>query len=307
MLVDIGSRVRKGDLLARIDAPELDHQVQQARAMVSQDSASLALARVELARWQQMMASDSAVTQEEVDQKQAAYNVALATLNAAIANWRQLAQLQSYERVIAPFNAVVTARNVNLGDLVGSTGSVSGSLLSAQGSATGNPFQLQQIDTLRVYVTVPEDNAPSVEVGRPTLVTVPALPGDTLRGTVVRTSNSLDPPARTLLAEVDVANPKGTYLPGSYAQVQLTLGRPSSTLKLPATALVVRDGPPQVVTVGPDSTAQYRTVTIGGDYGSWLEVTNGLTRGATVVLNPADLLQTGQRVHALPATTTSGG
>jgi RND family efflux transporter MFP subunit len=305
--VDIGSRVRNGDLLALIDAPELDHQVQQARAMVTQDSASLALARVELARWKQMLASDSAVTLEEVDQKQAAYNVALATLNAAIANWRQLAQLQSYERVVAPFDGVITARNVDPGALVGTVGSVNGSLLSAQGSAAGSLFQLERIDTLRVYVTVPEDNAPGIVVGRPALVTVPALPGDTLRGQVVRTSNALDPAARTLLAEVDVPNPKGAYLSGSYVQVQLPLARPTSALRLPATALVIRDGPPQVVTVGPDSTARFRTVTVGRDYGSWVEVTGGLRRGAVVVLNPPDDLLPGQRVRAVLSTTTNGG
>jgi RND family efflux transporter MFP subunit len=255
------------------------------------------------------MTADSAVTQEEVDMKQAAYNVALATLNAQIANWRQLAQLQSYERVVAPFDGVITARNVNLGALVGTTGSVSGSLLSdpsAQTGATGNLFQLDRIDTLRIYVTVPEDNASGVAVGQAALVTMPALAGDTLRGQVARTANSLDPAARTLLAEVDVANPKGTYLPGSYAQVQLTLSRASSILRLPATALVVRDGPPQVVTVGPDSTVQYRTVTVGRDYGTWVEVTGGLARGARVVLNPPDLLQAGQRVRVTASAPSSG-
>lgn len=305
--VDIGSRVRKGDLLALIDAPELDHQTQQARAMVTLDSATLALARVELARWRQMLASDSAVTLEEVDQKQAAYNVALATLNAAIANWRQLAQLQSYERVVAPFSGVITARNVDRGALVGTAGSVSGSLVSAQGSAAGSLFQLERIDTLRVYVTAPEDNAAGVAVGRPALVTLPAVPGDTLRGRVVRTANALDPAARTLLAEVDVGNSKGTYLPGSYAQVQLTLARSGSALQVPATALVIRDGPPQVMTLDPDSTVRYTTVTIGRDYGSWVEVTGGLARGATIVLNPPDGLQAGQRVRAVPSTATSGG
>lgn len=298
--VDIGSRVRRGDLLALINAPELDHQTQQARAMVTQDSATLALARVELARWRLMLAADSAVTLEEVDQKQAAYDVGLATLNAAIATWRQLAQMQSYERVVAPFDGVITARNVDPGALVGIAGSVGGSLVSAQGSAAGSLFQLERIDTLRVYVTVPEDNAPGIVIGKPAVVTVPALPGDTLRGQIVRTSNALDPAARTLLAEVDVGNPKGTYLTGSYAQVQLTLNRSGSALQVPATALVIRDGPPQVVTVGPDSTVSYSTVTIGRDYGSWVEVTGGLTPGASIVLNPTDDLQAGQRVRVAP-------
>jgi membrane fusion protein (multidrug efflux system) len=117
----------------------------------------------------------------------------------------------------------------------------------------------------------------------------------------------LDPAARTLLAEVDVANPKGTYLPGSYAQAQLSLARASSVLRLPGTALVIRAGPPQVVTIGSDSTAQFRTVTVGRDYGSWVEVTGGLERGATIVLNPPDDLQPGQRVRALSSAATNGG
>jgi multidrug efflux pump subunit AcrA (membrane-fusion protein) len=126
---------------------------------------------------------------------------------------------------------------------------------------------------------------------------VPAFPQDTLHGRIARTTNSLDPNARTLLAEVDLANPSGTFLPGAYAQVQITLSRTKAALQVPATALVIRSGPPQVVTVGPDSTLSYSTVTIGTDYGSWVEVTGGLAPGARVVLNPADDLQAGQRVR----------
>jgi membrane fusion protein, multidrug efflux system len=300
-MVDIGARVRKGALLARIDAPELDHQVEQARAAVAQARASLQLTRVELARWQSM-AVDSAVTADELDQKTAAFNVAIATLNSAEANLRQLRQLQSYEQVVAPFSGVITARNVTAGALVGTAGAVSGSLPSAIGSVPGSLFQLARIDTLAVYVTVPEENADAVQVGKPAVVTVPAFPGDTLHGRIARTANALDPNARTLLAEVDVANPTGAFLPGAYAQVQITLSRTKSALQVPATALVIRSGPPQVVTVGPDSTLSYSTVTIGRDYGSWVEVTGGLAPGASVVLNPTDDLQAGQRVRALPST-----
>lgn len=303
-LVDIGTRVGQGDLLAQIEAPELDHQVDQARAAVAQARASLTLARIELDRWR-TMAKDSAVTADELDQKQAAFNVGTATLNSAEANWRQLAQLQRYERVVAPFAGVITARNIDPGALVGSAGSVSGSLPSGAGSTTGSLFQLARIDSLRVYVTVPEDNADGVRVGKPALVTVPALPGDTLRGQVVRTANALDPTARTLLAEVDVANPTGAYLSGGYAQVQITLDGARSALRVPATALLIRDGPPQVMTVGPDSTVRYAIVTIGRDYGSWVEVTGGLAPGASVVLNPPEALPTGQRVRTLRTTAAA--
>ena len=295
-MVDIGSRVRKGDLLARIDAPELDHQVEQARAAAAQARASLQLTQVELARWQSM-AGDSAVTADELDQKAAAFNVATATLNSAVANLRQLRQLQSYEQVVAPFSGIITARNVTAGALVGTAGAVSGSLPSAMGSVAGSLFQLARIDTLAIYVTVPEENVDGVKVGMPAMATVSAFPADTLRGRIARTTNALDPNARTLLAEVDVPNPTGTFLPGAYAQVQITLSRTRSALKVPATALVIRSGPAQVVTVGADSTVSYSNVTIGRDYGSWVEVTGGLAPGASVVLNPSDELQAGQRVR----------
>lgn len=295
-LVDIGARVRKGALLAQVDAPELDQQVEEARAAVAQARASLALAQVELDRWR-TMATQSAVTADELDQKQAAFNLAAATVRSAEANERRLIQLQSYERVVAPFTGVITARNVNPGTLVGTAGAINSSLPSGASSAAGSLFQLDRIDTLRVYVTVPEDNAAAVQVGQSVVVTMPALTGDTLRGTVVRTSNALDPAARTLLAEVDVANPSGAYLPGAYAQVQLGLRRTGTALRVPATALVIRGGPPQVITVGADSTLAFTTVMIGRDYGSWVEVTGGLARGATVVENPPDGLVAGQRVQ----------
>jgi len=152
-----------------------------------------------------------------------------------------------------------------------------------------------------VYVAVPEDYAAAVAIGKPAVVVVPALPGDTLRGRVARTAGSLDAAARTLLTEVRVANPKGVFLPGMYAQVQLAIGAGTPPLRVPATALVIRDGPPQVVTVTPDSTARYRTVTISRDLGSWVEVTGGLAQGVHIVINPPADLQDGARVRVASA------
>ncbi len=296
--VDIGSRVRQGDLLAEIEAPELDHQVDAARATLAQTRATLVLARANLERYRKMRA-DSAVTAQELDSMQAAFGVATANVSNAEATLQQLMQLQRYERLVAPFTGIVTTRNVEAGALVGTAGSVSASLPSGAGSVAGSLFQLARIDTLRVYVTVPENNVSGVQVGNAAVVTVPALPGDTLRGRVARTANALDPAARTLLTEVDVANPSGTFLPNMYAQVELSLPRASKALRVPATALVIRDGPPQVVIVEPDSTVRYAPVTIGRDFGSWVEVTGGLAPGASVVLNPPDALAAGQRVRAL--------
>ena len=301
-LVDIGSRVRAGQLLADIDAPDLDQQVSQARGVVAQTRAALELARANLARWR-ALAADSAVTAQEVDQMQAAFNEAVANLNSAEASLQRLVQLQAYERVVAPFAGVITARNVDAGALVGTAGGVSGTLTAGTGSAPGSLFTLAQTDTLSVYVTVPEDYAAAVAIGKAAVVTVPALPGDTLRGRVARTAGSLDATARTLLTEVRVANPTGAFLPGMYAQVGLALGPGTPPLRVPATALVIRDGPPQVVTVAPDSTARYQTVTIGRDLGSWVQVTGGLADGSVVVVNPADDLRDGSRVHVAADST----
>jgi membrane fusion protein, multidrug efflux system len=303
-LVDIGSRVRAGQLLADIDAPDLDQQVAQARAVVAQTRAAQELAQANLARWR-ALAVDSAVTAQELDQMQAAFDEAVANSNSADANLQRLVQLQAYERVVAPFAGVITARNVDAGALVGPAGGVSATLPAGGASAPGSLFTVAQTDTLSVYVTVPEDYAAAVAIGKPAVVVVPALPGDTLRGRVARTAGSLDPTARTLLTEVRVANPKGVFLPGMYAQVRLALGPATPPLRVPATALVIRDGPPQVVTVAPDSTVRYQTVTIGRDLGSWVEVTGGLADTSVVVINPPDDLRDGVRVHVAVDSTRS--
>jgi RND family efflux transporter MFP subunit len=296
ILVNIGSRVRQGDLLAEIEAPELDHQVEAARATLAQTRATHRLAQANLARYGKLW-DDSVVTAQEVDSVKTGFGVAAANENNAAATLRQLMQMQRYERVVAPFSGVVTARNINLGAFVGTAGAVSGSLPSGAGSTTGSLFELARIDTLAVYVTVPEDLVSGVKVGNPAVVTATALVGDTLRGRVARTANALDPAARTLLTEVDVANPSGTFLANMYSQVELSLVGATKALRVPATALVIRDGPPQVVTVDRDSTVRYATVTIGRDYGSWVEVTGGLAAGAMIVLNPPDDLQARQRVR----------
>jgi RND family efflux transporter MFP subunit len=302
-LVDIGSRVRAGQLLADIDAPDLDQQAEQARAVVAQMRAAQDLAQANVARWR-ALAADSAVTAQELDQMQAAFDGAVAAQSSAAANLRRLAQLQEYKRVVAPFAGVITARNVDPGALVGTAGGVSAALPAGGGSAPGSLFTVAQTDTLSVYVTVPEDYAAAVAIGKPAVVTVPAVPGDTLRGRVVRTAGSLDPSSRTLLTEVQVANPTGVFLPGMYADVQLALGTGAPPLSVPATALVIRDGPPQVVIVAADSTVRYQTVGIGRDHGSWVEVTGGLAEGARVVINPTDDLQNGTRVRAVAAAVT---
>jgi len=294
--VDIGSHVRTGQLLAYIDAPDLDQQAAQARAVVAQMRAARALAEANLIRWR-ALAADGAVTAQELDQMQGAYDGAVASQNSAEANLRRLLQLQEFKRVVAPFAGVITARNVDPGALVGTTGGVSEVLAAGSGSALGSLFTVAQTDTLSVYLMVPEDYAAAVAIGKPAIVTVPALLGDTLRGRVTRTAGSLDATSRTLLTEVQVANPRGVFLPGMYADVQLTLGAGAPPLSVPATALVIRDGPPQVVIVNSDSTVHYQTVSIGRDHGSWVEVAGGITEGGRIVINPPVDLQDGARVR----------
>ncbi|HEY2026409.1 MAG TPA: efflux RND transporter periplasmic adaptor subunit [Gemmatimonadaceae bacterium] len=302
ILVDIGSRVHTGELLALIDAPDLDQQVMQARGLVNQARASLQLASAELARWRALSAG-GAVTADELDQKVAAFSVATATLNAAEADLARLVHLQGFERVVAPFDGVITQRNVDPGALVGTAGSASTALGAGSGSATGSLFQVASVDSLRVYVNVPEQYALALRVGTPAAVTVPQLPGDTLHGRVAKTARSLDAATRTLLTEVDVANRTGSYLPGTYAQVQMRIAEVAVPIQLPATGLVIRAGPPQVVVVRPDSTVRYQNIQIGRDHGAWLEVTGGLADGTKIVVNPPDNLQNGARVRAIRADT----
>jgi membrane fusion protein (multidrug efflux system) len=303
-LVDIGARVRAGELLAEIDAPDLDQQVAQGRGIVSQNRAALQLARTQLTRWQ-ALSGEGAVTVDELDIKVAAFNMATANLTSAEADLRRLLQLQAYERVVAPFAGVITQRNVDPGALVGTAGGASAALSTGSGSPTGSLFQIARVDTLRVFLSVPEEYATSLAIGAAAIVTVPQLPGDTLRGRVTRTSRSVDPVARTLLTEVDVANKSGAYVPGMYAQAQLRISQVDMPLNVPATALVIRAGPPQVIVVRADSTVQYQTVQIGRDHGAWVEVTGGLADGTRIVINPAENLRSGTRVRLVSADTSA--
>ena len=184
---DIGARVRASERLAEIEAPDLDQQVAQARGTVAQNRAARQLARANLARWI-ALAADSVVTAQELDQMRAAFNMAVANLNSAVANLKRLLQLQEYEHVVAPFTGVITARNVDVGALVGTAGGVNSTPPSGAGSPAGSLFTLARTDTLRVYINVPEEYASAVQIGKEAVVTVPDLPSDTLRGTVVRTA-----------------------------------------------------------------------------------------------------------------------
>lgn len=305
---DIGSLVRSGQLLAEIDAPELDQEVQQAQSQLSQTRAALGLARADLERWR-TLARDSAVTSQELDQKRAAFDAATANTAASDANVRRLVQTRHYTRVTAPFTGVVTARNVDIGSLITPAGATSAPL-GATGiggaAGAGSMFRIAQTDTVRIYLTVPEAYATSIQPGLETRVTVRGIPGREFTGRVTRTSRALDASSRTLLTEVDIPNRDFALLPGMSAQATLSFPRVTPPLLLPASALVIRSSGVQVMIVeaasgGRSASIHFRSVQIGRDYGATVEIADGLVDGATVVLNPNADLQDGARVRVIAA------
>ena len=313
---DIGALVHAGDVLAEIDAPELREQVREAQQQVAQARAALGLARADVARWRDL-AADSAVTRQEYDQKQAAYAAAQASTGAAEANVRRLVEMQQFTRVTAPFTGVVTARNVDIGSLITAAGATSAPVAGGSGDASGGAssslFRIAQTDTVRIYVPVPEGQATAIRPGQPAELDIQEAPGRRFVGHVARTARSLNAASRTLLTEVDVANPGAALLPGMYARVHLHLSGGTPPLVIPASALVVRQGGPQVMVVdapqgGTQGGAQngttvvhLRPVQVGRDYGATLEVLDGVPDGATVVANPSAELGDGSRVRVAAA------
>lgn len=300
---DIGRAVRAGEVLAEIDAPELDQQVEQAQQQLAQTRAALGLAKADLARWKSL-AADSAVSREELDQKTAAYDAAVANSGAAEANVRRLTETQRFTKVTAPFNGVITARNIDIGSLISAAGATSAPM-TAGGSAVmgaGSLFRIAQTDTVRMYISVPQADALSMAAGMTADVTVQEIANRKFTGHVVRTSSALDASSRTLLTEVDIVNPGMTLLSGMYAQAHLHLTRTAPALIVPSTALVVRPTGPQVITLdaaGADqtSTIHFRSVNVGRDFGGTVEVQNGVTEGMTVVSNPSADLVDGMKVR----------
>jgi RND family efflux transporter MFP subunit len=308
-LVDIGDRVRAGQELAEIDTPELEQQVEQAKATIQQVQAAEELAQAnlqqgkadtELARVTAQrtgnLLTKGAVSRQEDDTNQAQYQSKLANLQAlekailvqrsnlaaAQANESRLEKMLSYRIVRAPFDGVITLRNVDVGALV-NTGST---ML----------YRIAQTATLRTYVNVPQAYADAVRPGQAALLTVANLPGRQFTGTVARTSNALDPGSRTLLVEVQVPNADNALLPGMYARVDLSSARLDPPLLVPAEALMVRANGAQVAIVRPDHTVHLQKVEVGRDYGDHLEIVSGLKENDTIILNPGDAVQENHKV-----------
>jgi len=344
---DIGDRVGARQLLAEIDTPEVDQQLQQARANVAQAIASLGQAEANLAQAvtnseyarvtyerNQYLAQQHVVSDQIRDQMKAAYDVAKATvaamkanINAAKAtiasneaNVRSLKALQGFQKVFSPFAGVITARNVEVGSLInpGNSSSISTTTGTTASSATipgsgttprgtnapatgGGLFEIARIDTLRVFISVPQSFASTVKSGQTANISVRELPQKTFTGRVVRTTSALDPGSRTLLTEVHTSNSDYQLMPGMYATVNFGVQSPDPPVRIPATALIVNAAGTQVALVTGDQKVHYTKVIIGRDYGNELDIISGLNPGATVIVNVADGLQEGAQVHTQAA------
>jgi RND family efflux transporter MFP subunit len=283
---DIGSHVRRGQLLAEIETPEIDQQLQQSRAELERIQANMELAGVTSNRWQNLLAKH-AVSQQEADQARSNYIAAQAAVDASKANVRRLEQLQSYEKIIAPFDGVITARNTDIGDLINA------------GSGSTNPrelFHLAATGKLRVYAAVPEVYADSIHNGDQADLAQDSNPGVKIPGTIVRNAKAIDHATRTLNVEVDVDNRDNKLLPGAYVFVHFHVPGGSNTVTVPSNTLLFR-GEGLRAGVVRDGRVQLVPVTIGHDYGGTVEVTSGLTASDEIVVDPSDSLTSGMQVR----------
>jgi membrane fusion protein, multidrug efflux system len=292
---DIGSHVNKGDLLAEIDTPEIDQQLAQARADLTTTQANLGLAGTTTTRYQELLKSDS-VSKQDADNASGNYAARQAMVQSAEANVKRLEELESFKRVYAPFSGVITQRNVDSGNLINAGNG---------GNANKEMFDLAQIDPLRVFVSVPQSFGPSIHLGMKACLELTEFSGRSFCGQVARTANAIDPGTRTLLTEVDVPNPSGTLLPGSYAQVNFNVKMTGQRFTLPINALLFRPEGTIVAVVGPDSHLNLKKITIGRDFGASVEVLEGTSPEDNIVINPPDALEQGQLVKV--ATPHSAG
>ena len=314
--VDIGGHVKAGQVLATIEAPELDQQVRQAKATIQQTQASLdqaianeqqgkaneEIARVTAQRWQNLVAK-GAVSRQENDQYQAQYQAQVANLNAleqaiaaarsniavAEANLGRLQEMQNYETVKAPFDGIITARNIDVGALIN----------AGNGGAAQELFHMASTAKLRVYVSVPQADSRAAAPGLKSYLTLSEFPGRHFPGELVRTSGAIDPATRTLLTEVDVDNASGELRPGAYAEVHLMIPEGSRSLILPVSALIFRSEGLRVGVVRDGNKAELVPIIMGKDYGNEVEVVSGIDENDVVISNPPDSLSSGATVQVV--------
>jgi RND family efflux transporter MFP subunit len=284
---DIGSHVHAGDLLAEIETPEVDRQLSQAKADLATAQANLDLSRSTNERWKELLKTQS-VSKQDADEKAGDAAAKEATTESAAQNVHRLQELEGFKRVVAPFNGVVTARNTDVGDLI-NAGQASGTEL----------FRLADTHKLRIYAQVPEAYAIATTSGLQAELHFAEYPGKAYLAETVRTSNALDPTARTLQVELQLDNDKGELFPGAYAEVHFKLPDSMQSMRLPANVILFRDGL-QVATVDRDHKIKLKSVTQGRDFGKTIEILAGIERDDSVVVNPPDSIQDGVAVRIAP-------
>jgi membrane fusion protein (multidrug efflux system) len=296
-VADIGAHVQPGQLLAEIETPDLNQQLEQAKAQLALARANLHLAQVTDARWKQLLKTAS-VSEQEAAEKAAGRETAAANVGAQLANMRRLQELVAFQRVVAPFAGTVTQRSVDVGDLI------------IAGSGGKELFHIAQTDKLRVYVRVPEPSARGIAPGQAASLTTPANPGQVFPAKVTTTSEAISTTSRTLLTELEVDNPRQEILPYSYGELSLAENHSDSPLTLPSNTVLFRAQGLQVGVVRPDDTVELRSIQVGRDFGQTIEVLGGVTPADRVIVNPADSLVAGTQVHiqdgaaAAPAKTS---
>jgi RND family efflux transporter MFP subunit len=288
---DIGARVKAGALLAEIESPEIDQQLQQAREELNTAQANLRLGQLTAERYTNLFKTDS-VAKQDVDNAVQDAAAKGATVKSAEANVARLEQLVGFEKVCAPFDGVVTARNTDVGQLIES---------GSSGGAARELFHMAALDRLRVFVNVPQSYSHDAKPGMRVDLTLPEIPQRRFNGTLVRTAGAMDPATRTLTVEVDVSNTARLLFPGAYAEVHFKIQAATETLVIPSTSLIFRGNGLRVPIVENGNRIALKTVTVGRDFGNTIEIVAGLPADASVVANPPDSLVEGEPVRVMPA------
>lgn len=286
---DIGTRVKSGQLLAEIDSPEIDQQLYQANAQLSTAQATLKLAEITMNR--DLALPKDAIPRQDVDNAVGAYEADKATVEAATANVKHLEQLVAFEKVVAPFDGLITARNTDVGQLVN----------AGNGGVAQDLFRISATDKLRIFISVPQMYSQAVMPGVNAELTLTESPGRHFVGKVARNTGAIDPTTRTMLTEVDIDNTSGQLMPGAYAEVHLKLPAATATLVVPVTALIFRSEGLQVAVVRDGNRAELVHVTQGRDFGAEVEITSGITSQDSVIINTPDSLTSGEIVRVEPA------
>jgi RND family efflux transporter MFP subunit len=292
--VDIGGHVKAGQLLAEIDTPEVNQQLRQARADLATAEANLNLSKITADRYAGLLMTDS-VSKQDADNAEGDYRAKQATVQSAQANVKRLEELQSFEKIYAPFDGVITARNTDIGALIDS---------GSSGGTRSELFHIAQPDRLRVYVNVPETYSQAAKPGMNAELRLSEFPGRPFPGRLVRTASAIDPTSRTLLVEISVNNPTGLLFTGAYAEVHLKLPTAVSSLLLPVDTLLFRSEGLRVAVVGEGQRVDLKPITIGHDFGSEVEVISGLSGNETVIVNPPDSVVAGEAVRVAQSAGT---